>query len=376
MITSTTDGRGDRRCYRQAVVPLVALAMLWGCTDGGQEQPEPAPLPAEEASEEASLLGARVAVVLPPRTDLDTAAMEQLQEQVSSVGEAYGTDIRSVRAVAPETDGFVRDVAALLVRDGAGLTCILGASGPSLARELRELHPDRRFCAITSEEPPAEPTEGVDVVALRTAEVGHLLGAVAADLAGEGTVLLALGPTQLQEGPFIAGLEAGLGPAPPAVLDREVPVQQAVAAAVAEGATVLIVGTGPGSRPILDAGLASGMTVIAHTGIVEEGDAVAVTWDVSWSRALSPALDRLLGVDQPAPLSYGLREGIFRTELGPAADEGLEVLLKTIRKQLVDGDRDPLVPVEPEQDEEEDELDANGTPEEDPGGDEAGATAG
>lgn len=357
MATRTVNGFRERRWCRWGALVTVGSLLLLACTTADEAADEEPPPPAEEEAEEVPPLGREVAVVLPPREASTPLALDRAQAAIRDLPLPDDSDVRNVRTAVPETEGFVSDVARLMVRDGAALTCIVGTGARSLTRELLELYPDRRFCALTSEDPPQEPQEGIDVIALRTGEVGHLVGAVAADLVGEpddGAVALALAPTQLQQERFLEGLFAGLGGRETIDVDPAEPPATAVAAATAAGAEVLVVGTGPDARAVLEAGFAQGLTVIAHGDIVEEDDPVHLSWREDWSTLLGPAIDRLHGVEDPAPLSLGLAEGAFPTMLGPAAPDELEVVLLVVRKELIDGVRDPFEVVEPDPEEDPD----------------------
>ena len=358
MTTRTMSGFRDRRWYRWAAAVTAGGLLLLGCTGSEEQGREESPPPANEEVEEAAPLGREVAVVLPPRSTLSPGVLDQVQAAIRELPLPEDSDVRNLRTAVPETEEFVADVARLMARDGAALTCVVGAGGRSLVRELRDLYPDRRFCAVTTDDPPDEPREGIDVVVLRAAEVGHLVGAVAEELVGEadpGRVALALAPTELQQERFRAGVIAGFGGGVPIEVDPDEPPAAAVAAAVADGAEVLIVGTGPDARAVLEAALAQGLVVLAHGDLVDDDDLVHLTWREHWPTVLAPALDRLHGKDDPAPLSLGLAEGAFRTELGPGAPDDLEVVLLVVRKELIDGVRDPVQVVEPDREDDVEE---------------------
>ncbi len=371
MATRTVIEAPATRPHRGMPVSVLAallglLLVLAACDDEDEvaEEPLPAPVEAEEA--ESAPLGVQVAVVLSPRTTLAEASVAAILADLARLEDNHAADVRGVRGVVPDTSAFVRDLGTLMVEDGADLTCIFGSVGRTLTSELRARYPDRRFCALTPYDPPDEPEEGVDVIAVRTVELGHLLGRGAAALAGDGEVVLALGSTEFQRGRFREGLAAGLGTTPVAEVDDDLAPEEAVAAAALDGATVLMVGNGPQAAAYLAAGLATGLEVIAPAELVGDEDAVAITWELHWEVILAPAVDRLLGRDDPAPLTLGLADGVFRVAGGDAASAPLVAELERVQAELIAGDVDPFEPVEVEEPDDEDEAEEPDDEDEEP----------
>ncbi len=336
---------------------------LFGCTEE-PEEPAPEPAPAVEDEEPAALLGAQVVVVLPPRTSLSAEVAAAMEDDLQRLADEYDEEVRVVRTRYPDDAVFVRDVAGLSVREGADLLCVFGAVGRQVTSDLRELHPASRFCAVTPNDPPEEPEDRVDIVALRVVELGHLLGAATVALADGEAVALALGPTELQRGRFREGLEAALGTTPIIDLDEEIPPEEAVTAAVEDGAAVVLVGTGPDAALQTEAAIEAGAQVITHRSLAGSGDEVALTWHIRWDLALAPAIDRFLGRSGPAELDLGLTDGIFELELGEGAPAGLEAVLAAVEELIVEGERDPFEAVEPEEPEEVDDGEDVETPDE------------
>ena len=365
MISRQHRARGVRAL---AVAFAIGLAVgLLSCTDESEEA-APQPPPVTEDEEPAPLLGAEVVVVLPPRTSLSTEVAAAIDEDLQRLAGEYGEEIRVVRTRYPDDAAFVRDIAGLSVREGADLLCVFGAVGRQLTTDLRELHPVSRFCAVTPNDAPEEPGDRVDVVALRVVELGNLLGAATVELADGAPVVLALGPNELQRGRFREGLEAALGPAPVIELDEELPPDEAVAAAVEEGAAVVLVGTGPDAAIQTEAAIESGAHVITHRSLAGSGTEVALTWKVRWDLALAPAIDRFLGRPGVVELDVGLTDGIFELVIGEGAPAGLEAVLAGVEEQIVEGERDPFEVIEPEEPEQPEEAEApDGDEAEDPG---------
>lgn len=351
----------------------VGLAVgLLSCTEEPEEAaPEPAPVTEDE--EPAPLLGAEVVVVLPPRTTLSAEVAAAIDEDLQRLGGEYDEEIRVVRTRYPDDAAFVRDIAALSVREGSDLLCVFGAVGRQLTSDLQELHPVSRFCSVTPNDPPEEPEDRVDVVALRVVELGNLLGAAAVELADGDPVVLALGPNELQRGRFREGLEAALGQTPIIELDEELPPDEAVDAAVADGAAVVLVGTGPDAAIQTEAAIEAGAHVITHRSLAGPRDEVALTWQIRWDLALAPAIDRFLGRPGVVQLDVGLTDGIFELAVGEGSPAGLEAVLAGVEEQLLEGERDPFEVVEPEEPEEPDEAEA---PDEDEPAEDAGEGAG
>lgn len=341
-----------------AFVLAAGLAVgLLSCTDEPDEAaPEPAPVVEDE--EPAPLLGAEVVVVLPPRTTLSAEVASAIDDDLQRLAGEYDDEVRVVRTSHPDDAVFVRDVAGLSVREGADLLCVFGAVGRQLASDLRELYPVGRFCSVTPNDPPEEPEDRVDVVALRVVELGNLLGAAAVELADGDPVVVALGPTELQRGRFREGLEAALGSTTVVEPDEELPPDEAVAAAVEDGAAVVLVGTGPDAAIQTEAAIEAGAHVITHRSLVGAGDEVALTWHVRWDLALAPAMDRFLGRPEANELDVGLADGIFELEVGPAAPGGLEAVMAAVEDQLLEGERDPFEGVEPEEPEPPEDVEA------------------
>ena len=334
----------------------VVLALsLTGCTDEPPEDPDPPPVVEED--EAAPQLGAELVVVLPPRTTLAPEVAAAITADLARLEDVYDPDLRRVRTRFPDESVFVRDVAALDARDGVDLLCILGSVGRQLGPDLRELHPATRFCATTPNDLPEETEDGIDVVALRMGELGHLLGSSVVRLAGEDGVVLALGRTELQRGRFTEGLHAALGATPVLELDDELAADHAIAAAVAEGGAVVVIGTGPDAAVQTEAAIQAGAHVITHASLVDADDGVALTWNLRWDLALTPAVDRLFGRHAFSELEVGLADGVFELALGPAAPDGLEAQLAGVEEEILEGERDPFEVIEPDEPDEPEEPD-------------------
>lgn len=349
-----------------AVVVGCAALLLASCTDEPEDEELPPP-PIAEDEEPAPHLGAEIVVVLPPRTALAPEVARTITADLERLEDEFANEVRVVRTRFPDTPKFVRDVSSLAVREGADLLCVFGSVGRQYTSDLRDLHPAKRFCAVTPNDPPEEPEDGIDVIALRVVELGNLLGSAVVELADGEPAALALGPTELQRGRFTEGLLAALGTTEIIEPDSELPPDEAVAAAVADGAAVVLVGTGPDAALQTQAALDAGAHVITHASLVGPDDEVALTWNLRWDLALLPAIHHLLERQVAAQMDLGLTDGIFEVTIGAAAPPRLVGALSRVEEELRAGERDPFTTVEPEEPAEADdeEVPEEGVPEED-----------
>ncbi|MEX0705230.1 MAG: hypothetical protein WD041_01285 [Nitriliruptoraceae bacterium] len=322
-----------------AVVLLVAGACAPDVVEPVVDEPDPI-----DVEPEPVIQGALVEVILPPRDAIGSGMLDAMVRDVQLVATVTRADIRSIRSTVPDRDVFVADLVHHLAAGRAALTCALTSGASSAVREAHANLPQKRFCTLVTSDTGADVRDGLDVVVLRTAELGHLVGAVAAAAAGDGPVATFLAPHDLEQGRFAEGLRAGLAghaevtPAPDAD-----PVAEA-ARVVADGAQVVIVGAHPRGTEIAQAVVDAGGRVVAAESVTDglDGVGVVLTWRILFDRALRGPVDRLVGRADPAPLDLGFAEGVFVTEPGPDASLTVSATVTRVRGALSAGTLDPF----------------------------------
>lgn len=336
---------------------LGVLALVWGCTPGADpDTPEPPPVVEEEPPPVAA--GVRVAVVLPPASEVDPAVMAAVDTQLATLVEDADDGVRQLRVYPAADRPFVADLAGWLAEQHTELVCVLGDRAESVVVPLAALYRDVRFCAL----PAAEPTnldadaastavDGVARVELRAEELGYLVGLAARLQARDAPVGLVLGGGALPEARFREGLLAGLAGAE--VLeadvgdDPDVSLTDRAQAVVAANAAVVVIDGGAGAREAIEA-IGSRAAVFGPASLVDASQEPGGTlgWTVRWDRALGDPLAWVRG-DDPGPTrsSVGVRDGIFELHVGARLDPSMEPVLAEATDLLASGDVDPRVGV-------------------------------
>ncbi len=361
---------------RVVIAVLLGLA-LCACTDNGA----PDPVEPEESAEDPEpppQVGIDAAVVLPPRSATAAPTITAIDVDLQVLEAANQPELGSVRGLTPDEPVFVRDLARFAGQRGADLTCVLGDDGHDVVMDLHRLHPAARFCAVVVTEPETPSAAGIDVLVLRSAEVGHVVGRAAEALPGD-RVAVAVGGGALEQGPFLEGLRAGLGGVGVTMLDdADLDGEELVRRAVAAGTTTIVVGTDDRAPAVIAAARTAGLAIVAPAELASDGDGVAVTWRVRWDRILQPSIDRAVGRTEPAGLSMGFAEGVFDVQVvsGPVS---LDTLVPELIADIERGALDPLTaapppppppppPDEPDESPDPDETDdppPTGTPDDD-----------
>ncbi len=326
----------------------VALLVVAGCVS---DDPEPVDQPPEttDAEPAPAVQEAFVEVILPPRDAFAPGMLDGMARDVQLVATVTRADVRSIRSTVPDRDVFVADLVHHLASGRAALTCALTSGASGAVREAHANLPQKRFCTLMTSEPASDAREGIDVVVLRTAELGHLVGAAAAAAAGDDEVAVFLAPHDLEQGRFADGLRAGLSGHAEISPDPEADPVTEAARMVDEGARVVVVGAHPRGPEIAQAVVDAGGQVVAAWSVAGDldGGGVVLTWRILFDRVLRGPVDRLVGRPDPAPLRLGFAEGVFVTELGTGATLAVSATVSRVRDELVAGTLDPYVgPVE------------------------------
>ncbi len=330
------------RWRRWALVPLVGMLLL-ACTDS--PAPSPTPVVEEPAEDDAPApTGARVGVVLPPSNQFDPRVLDAMERDVQLVQTMGGQHIRSIRVVKPDEDVFVGDVVDLLARDELDLTCALTTGASSAVRAAFENAPHQHFCLLVTTELDTDEPPQLAVSVLRTAELGYVLGALAAAASEAGTIAVLLSPHDLERGRLRDGALAAIGDSAQ-VIERAVDDDplEVIDEAIAQGADIALVGSGPLAEQVAERALAAGMRVIAPQVIAQslDTDGIIATWRVQWHRILRGPVDRLLEREEAVPLSVGLAEDAFVISAGAAMSPALDSVFQFVVSGILRGDIDP-----------------------------------
>lgn len=335
---------------------LLVAALLVGCTDAGDppvEDPEPAP----ESTPSPPPMGVEMAVIPPARSTTADAALTAFDVDLQVLETANRPEVREIRLLTPDEPVFVRDLAAFAGREGADLTCVVEADGARIVTDLHGLRPAARYCAVVGEVPEEAPADGIDLVVLRSEELGHVIGVAAAGLAGD-HVGVAAGGSDLPLDAFVDGLLAGLGETMVTRLEageesaddggNTIDPETRVTQALALGVDTVVVGWGADAPALAAAAQRAGLQVVAPQELVGDGQdrGAAVTWRIRWNRVLQPAVDRAAERSDPAEPSVGFGQGVFEVRL-LGGTSALQELVDQAIAEITAGVRDPLAPPEP-----------------------------
>ncbi|MFA9429808.1 hypothetical protein [Egicoccus sp. AB-alg2] len=325
-------------------IVFALLLVLAGCT---AEEPAPAPTPAPEPSVAATgPSGVRAGIVLPPAGDASDPQLAQITAAMRPLQAALPDLVTQLRPITPDGPEFVGDVARLLVDRGTDLVCVVGSDGVRVTNQLAARHPELRFCAVPTGG--NEVPDNVRIVDVRLEELGHVVGVAAAEAAGDAPVALVLAPDRLGYQRFRDGLRAGAGDTEllEAYPKSSEEAQAAVAAAIDEGAEVLVLDVGWRPAELLevaqDAGLALAAPLPALAGDRLQA-ATVLAWSVRWELALGPVVQRLADDDVEVPDAVGLADEAFVLTPGP---QGARGPLDRAVAELRDGDRQAVPPRE------------------------------
>jgi hypothetical protein len=346
-IDATADGRdGPGRPAVRARQLLALLVVLLVAATACTADEEPAPDPPPDAdTEEASPGGVRVGVVLPSSDRTTSEALEVSRAQLAELEEDRLGDIAEVRAVVPDGDVFAGDLAALLADDGYDLVCLFGAGGSRTVLDLAERFPSTRFCSTGTQRD--EGPANVDLFELAHEELGATLGAVAAALAGDGTVGLVRGDDRGDRADRRRGALASLA-ASDVVLDAALGEDQAPSelldlAAEADPDVVVVDADDAVATAVLDT---LGTRAVGPVALDEDATQPSVRWELRLDAVVDASVTRLLDDEVAVPARLGLREGVFDVVIDDGLPQAVTSTFTSVRDAIAVGDRDPVAPVD------------------------------
>jgi hypothetical protein len=350
-IDATADGRDapSRPAARaRQLLPLLVVLLVAAAACTADEEPAPDPPPDAEA-EEASPGGARVGVVLPSLDRTTPEVLEVSRAQLAELEEDRVGDIAAVRTVVPDGDVFAGDLAALLADDGYDLVCLFGAAGSRTVLDLADRFPSTRFCSIGAR--PDDGPDNVDLFELGHEELGATLGAVAATLAGDGTVGLVRGDDRSDRADRRRGALASLA-ASDVVLDVVLGEDQASSELVdvateADPDVVVVDAEDALATEVLDT---LDALAVGPVALDEEATGPAVRWELRLDAVVDASVTRLLDDDAVVPARLGLGDGVFQVVIDDELPQAASTTFTSVRDAIAAGDRDPVAPVpDPEQ---------------------------
>lgn len=324
------------------------LAVTSGCTSSDDGDAEPAamvPTPEDEGSTSPTPAGLRVAVLLPDDASADAAVRNQIAADVRRLDATRGPEIAEVTPIRPQAEAFVADLAWTLAERETDLICLVGRSQRSLLKELATLNPHLAFCgaplATTADVP-----DTVQPLAVRSEELGHVVGLAAASAASDARIGVVLG-VQAQHRAFRDGLLAAVAGHDTIVVavDDGLDALTAVEQVLAEDVEVVVIGDVPGAG--------DAVSIAAEQALVLSPDALlrgidpersVLHWRVDWEVILRRALDRLTGEADAAAVSFGFADGVFTVSTGDAASAAVRARVDRAVTALVAGEIDPLEP--------------------------------
>jgi hypothetical protein len=332
-------------------VVLVAGAagalLLASCTEPAPE-PSPAPPEPDEAVDEVqppSSLRVEMVVVLPGADELAEEHAGRLGASIDELGAELG-EARAPRAVLPDAEVFVGDLARTFADRGTPLVCVLGADAEAVVAPLLLRYPSTRFCVLPAvqDEPEEDATPDPVLRAdVRAEELGHLAGLAARQHAGGGAVGLSLVGDELPSDRFRRGAFAGLDGIEVVELRGTGEERAAMVADLGLG-TVLV--DGGAANAELVAQLPSAVALVGPVGVTRQLSPPrrVLSWDVRWQLPLEWALARSARDGGATAASFGVSEDAFVLELGPALPPALAEVVDDARRELAAGTRDPLEP--------------------------------
>jgi hypothetical protein len=336
--------RRSRARWRLVAASLAAVLAFAACTAPDEQATPPPPTP-EPPPATTPAAGIRVGFVLPPAASDEDDQRTQLAGDLQRVSALRDEGISEIRTLEPDGPAFVGDLAALLADRGTDLVCVLGPSAQRVVAPLAVRHPHLRFCAVPAGA--TDPPDNVAVVDVRFEELGHLLGLAASVVADGGPVASVLGADRAGVAPLRDGIRAGVGGVPlleSAPTDED-GVLDAVDAAIAEGAEVLIVDVGVAAHTAIERAVAGGLLVLAPSAVLAElevAEATVLSWRLRWDVALRPVVASMLDPEEEVPASVGLVENVFLLSTGDALTGRARLVVDEAANELRRGARDPL----------------------------------
>ncbi len=341
--------RAGRTVARRCTGAVAVLMLLVACADAPANDAAEPPVDAAGGERDVSSApaGLSVGVVLPPSDVLHPATIDEIRSELALVRVMSQPGVREIRLQVPDEQVFAPDLARFLAHGRADLTCAMTPGMSGVMRELRAQLPTQRFCAMVTATLGVEEPEGFDLVVLRTEQLGHVVGAAAAQAADPAAVAVALSSHELERGRFDDGLRAALAGTDLVERDLDLEPAASIADAVDRGAGVVVIGSRPDAIELAEAAIDAGALVVVPDELVDElgRDAVVVSWRILWNRLLRGPVDRLLERDQPAPIELGLEQGVFVLRFGEGTPAGVNAAVGAVIDEIVAGTRDPLDPV-------------------------------
>jgi len=324
------------------VMALAGIAMV-GCTSELAVTPPAVVAPVEEPTPPP--VGARIGVVLPPADAWHPDIIDEMRRDLAVVRATAREGVHELSSYVPDSEMFVADLVGYIANRGFDVTCALTTGSSSVVRHQHTNLPQQRFCALVTATLSTEEEPGFDLMVLRTAEFGHVVG-VAAAAASQEAVGYVLAPHDLERGRFRDGLVAALAATNVVDLDPDLDGVVAAVTAVEQGADVVIIGGGPWAVEAAEAAIARGARVVVPDVIARrlDEDAVVATWRIQWHRVLRGPVDRLLEREAVVPLVQGVAEGVLVMRFGGDAPFGVNAEVNRAIRELSDGFRGALDP--------------------------------
>ncbi len=337
----TAPGRCPARPWNLWTQFLAVVLAETACTAGDEPVPDPPPV---VESDEPSLGGVRVGVVLPSAERTAPEVLDAARAQLAELEEDRVGDISAVRTVVPDGDVFAGDLAALLADDGYDLVCLFGAGGSLTVLDLADRFPGIRFCSTGTA--PDDAPDNVDLFELAHEELGAALGAVAATLAGDGTVGLIRGDDRGDRADRRRGALASLAASDlvlDVVLAEDQPSQELLDLAVEVEPDVVIVDAEDDlAGVVVDTVDALALRPLAPD---EDTPGAAVGWELRLDAVVDTSVARLLDNDVVVPTRLGFGAGVFDVVIADGLPETATTTFTSVRDAIATGDRDPVAPV-------------------------------
>ncbi|MEX2561734.1 MAG: hypothetical protein WD358_00625 [Nitriliruptoraceae bacterium] len=324
------------------VMALAGIAMT-GCTSELAVTPPAIVEPVEEPT--PAPVGVRIGVVLPPADAWHPDIIDEMRRDLAVVRATAREGVHELASYVPDSEMFIGDLVGYLAAAGFDITCALTTGSSSAVRQQHANLPQQRFCALVTATLPTEEAPGFDLMVLRTAEFGHVVG-VAAAAASEEAVGYVLAPHDLEQGRFRDGLLAALATTNVVDVDPELDGVAAAVSAMEQGADVVVIGGGPWAVEAAEAAIARGARVVVPDAIARrlDDDAVVATWRIQWHRVLRGPVDRLLEREAVVPLTQGVAEGVLVMRFGGDVPFGVNAQVNRAIRELSEGVRGPLDP--------------------------------
>jgi basic membrane lipoprotein Med (substrate-binding protein (PBP1-ABC) superfamily) len=340
-------GRQRVSGWRVATAAVVATMSLGACTSAPEPATPAAPTP-DPPAPASPPAGLRVGFVLPPAASDEDDQRLQLAADLQQVDELRAEGISDLRVLEADGPEFVGDLATLLAERGTDLVCVLGPQAQQVVAPLAVRHPQLRFCAVPAGA--SEPPTNLAAVDLRFDELGHLLGAAAAEVAGDGPIAAIIGSDRAGVTRLRDGIRAAVTGIP--LLERapndEEEVAEAVDEAIEAGASVLVLDLGTGAVDAVERAAEAGLLVVAPAAVMDQvegsGPVTLLAWQVRWELPLRSVVAALLDPDVRVPDGFGLADDVFDLRYGAALTDDARERLEAVESELRRGQREPRDP--------------------------------